>query len=59
MSKKHSGMSREDLQMYGSTFHNVHIVFVDEVSMVNSNILHMVHVKLQEITNEFEKPFGG
>jgi hypothetical protein len=42
-----------------SAFHNVHTVFVDEVSMVSSDILQTVHVRLQEITNEFEKPFGG
>jgi hypothetical protein len=52
-------MSREALRMYRSAFHNVHIVFVDEVSMVSSDILHTVHVRLQEITNEFEKHFGG
>jgi hypothetical protein len=58
MSRKHSGISREALQMYRSAFHNVH-VFVDEVSMVSSDILKMVHVRLQEITNKFENPFGG
>jgi hypothetical protein len=59
MSRKHGGMSREALQMYRSAFHNVHIVFADEVGMVSSDILQTVHVRLQEITNEFEKPFGG
>jgi hypothetical protein len=59
MSRKHSDMSREALQMYRSAFHNMHIVFVDKVSIVSSDILQTVHVRLQEITNEFEKPFGG
>jgi hypothetical protein len=58
MSGKHS-MSREALQMYRSAFHSMHIVLVDKVCMVNSDILQTVHVRLREITNEFEKPFGG
>jgi hypothetical protein len=58
ISRKHGGMSREALQMYRSAFHNMHIVFVDEVSMVSSDILQTVHVRLHKITNEFEKPFG-
>jgi hypothetical protein len=57
MSRKHGGMSREALQIYRSAFHNVHIMFVDEVSMMSFDILQRVHVTLQEITNEFEKPF--
>jgi hypothetical protein len=51
-------MSREALQMYRSAFHNMHIVSVHEVSMVSSDILQTVHVRLHKITNEFEKPFG-
>jgi hypothetical protein len=52
-------MSREALRMYRSAFHNVHIMFVDEVSVVSSDILQTVHVTLQEVTNEFKKPFSG
>jgi hypothetical protein len=59
MSRKRGGMSREALQMYMSAFHNMHIVFVDEVIMVSSDILQTVHITLQEITYEFEKLFGG
>jgi BRCT domain type II-containing protein len=59
MSRKDGGMSREALQMYRSAFHNVHIVFVDEVNMVSSDILQTAHVRLQEITSEFENPLGG
>jgi hypothetical protein len=58
-SRKYGGRCREALHMYRSAFHNVNIVFVDEVSMVSSDILQRVHVTLQKITNEFEKPFGG
>jgi hypothetical protein len=42
--------------MYRSAFHSVHVLFVDEVSF---NILQTVQVRLREITNIFEKPFGG
>jgi hypothetical protein len=59
MSRKHGGMSREALQMYRSAFHNMHIVLLDEVCMVSSHMLQRVHVTLQEITNDFEKPFAG
>jgi hypothetical protein len=52
-------MSREALQMYRSAFHNVHIVFAEEVSILSSDILKTAHVTLQEIRSGFEKPFGG
>jgi hypothetical protein len=45
-------MSREALQIYSCTFHNVHIIFVQKVACV--------HVRHQEMTNKFEnKIFGG
>jgi hypothetical protein len=59
MSRKHGCISREARQKYRSAFHSVHLVFEDEVSMVSFDILQAVHVTLQEIINEFEKPFGG
>jgi hypothetical protein len=58
LSRKHGVMSMEAFQGYRSAFHKVHIMFIDEVSMVSSDILQTVHVRLQEITTEFQKPFG-
>jgi hypothetical protein len=39
-------MSREDLQIYRSAFHNMQIVFVDGVSTVSSDIVQTVRVRL-------------
>ncbi|KDR23915.1 ATP-dependent DNA helicase PIF1 [Zootermopsis nevadensis] len=59
MSRKQGGLSRETLQMYRSAFHNVEMLFMDEVSMIGTDILHTINARLQTICNEYDKPFGG
>lgn len=59
ISKRDSGFTYQNLQMYRSTFRNICIVFIDEVSMIGAELLNTLNSKLQQVTSEFDKPFGG
>ncbi|XP_055622388.1 uncharacterized protein LOC129765957 [Toxorhynchites rutilus septentrionalis] len=49
----------ETLQLYRSAFSKIHVVIIDEVSMIGADVLNTIHVRLQEITGNFDEPFGG
>ena len=40
-------------------YHNLEMIFIDEVSMVGTNMLQSVHQSLCEIKGDKSKPFGG
>ncbi|XP_055632950.1 uncharacterized protein LOC129773377 [Toxorhynchites rutilus septentrionalis] len=40
----------ETLQLYRSAFSKIHVVIIDEVSMIGADVLNTIHVRLQEIT---------
>lgn len=60
MSRRQSSkLSFEALQLYRNAFANVKAIIIDETSMLGANILNTVHVRLQEITGNYDDPFGG
>ena len=38
---------------------NMIILIIDEFSMVGSDDLYIIHIRLQEIKEVYDKPFGG
>lgn len=52
-------LSFEALQLYRNAFANVKAVIIDEVSMIGADTLNTIHVRLQDITGNYEDPFGG
>ena len=52
MGDKNKDKKREILQ-------NMMILIVDEFSMVGSDDLYIIHIRLQEIKQVYDKPFGG
>ncbi|XP_065091680.1 uncharacterized protein LOC135712664 isoform X2 [Ochlerotatus camptorhynchus] len=60
MSRRQSSkLSFEALQLYRNAFANVKAIIIDETSMLGANVLNTVHVRLQEITGNYDDPFGG
>lgn len=57
-SRRVSSVARETLQQYRQLFANVRYVFIDEVSMIGSDVLHKVNQRLQEITGSLDETFG-
>lgn len=58
-SRRTGTMSREILQNYRNMFVGVKCVIIDEVSMIGSDVLHKINLRLQEITGAHDQPFGG
>ncbi|XP_058445649.1 uncharacterized protein LOC131426905 [Malaya genurostris] len=52
-------LSFEALQLYRNAFANVKAIIVDEVSMVGADVLNNIHTRLQNITGNYDDPFGG
>ncbi|CAH0586945.1 unnamed protein product [Chrysodeixis includens] len=52
-------LSAEALQKYRSSFTGVKCIIIDEISMLSVEVLKNIHDRLQEITAERDKPFGG
>ncbi|XP_062557042.1 uncharacterized protein LOC134221891 [Armigeres subalbatus] len=60
MSRRQSSkLSFEALQLYRNAFANVKLIIIDETSMLGADVLNTVHVRLQEITGNYDDPFGG
>lgn len=60
MSRRQSSkLSFEALQLYRNAFANVKAIIIDETSMLGADVLNTVHVRLQEITGNYDDPFGG
>ncbi|XP_055623676.1 uncharacterized protein LOC129767083 [Toxorhynchites rutilus septentrionalis] len=57
--RSNSKLSFEMLQMYRNAFKDVKAVIIDEVSMIGADILNTIHARLQDITGNYEDPFGG
>lgn len=57
--RNNANLSFEALQLYRNAFANVKAVIVDEVSMVGADILNNIHTRLQNITGNYDEPFGG
>lgn len=57
--KRNSKLSFEKLQLYRNTFGSGKAVFIDEISMVGAENLHTSHTRLQDITGNYEHPYGG
>ena len=55
----------ESVDIFGSKheiaykYSQLKAIFIDEISMVGTNKLHTIHLRLQEIFKERTKPFGG
>ncbi|CAD7085385.1 unnamed protein product [Hermetia illucens] len=52
-------MSREILQNYRNKFVGVKCVIIDEVSVIGSDVLHKINLRLQKITCTHDQPFGN
>ncbi|XP_065164189.1 uncharacterized protein [Atheta coriaria] len=52
-------LSSETLQAYRNMFVGVRAVFIDEISMMSAAILRKINYRLQQITGNFDQPFGG
>nr|XP_029715803.1 uncharacterized protein LOC109402861 [Aedes albopictus] len=60
MSRRQSSkLSFEARQLYRNAFANVKVIIVDETSMLGADVLNTVHARLQEITGNYDDPFGG
>ncbi|XP_058811059.1 uncharacterized protein LOC131675952 [Topomyia yanbarensis] len=57
--RNNASLSFEALQLYRNAFANVKAVIVDEVSMIGADVLNNVHTRLQNITGNYDDPFGG
>lgn len=57
--RSHGKLSFEVLQLYRNAFANVRVIIVDEVSMISADILNTMHTRLQDITGNYDEPFGG
>lgn len=57
--KRNSKLSFEKLQLYRNAFGNGKAIFVDEISMVGAENLNTMHTRLQQITGNYDAPFGG
>ncbi|XP_058827523.1 ATP-dependent DNA helicase PIF1-like [Topomyia yanbarensis] len=57
--RNNASLSLEALQLYRNAFANVKAVIVDEVSMIGADALNNVHTRLQNITGNYDDPFGG
>lgn len=59
ISRKDTGFNYQNLQLCKSTFRNIVILFIDEVSMIGAELLNILNSRLQQVNNVFDKPFGG
>jgi Cdc6-like AAA superfamily ATPase len=59
LSRRIGTMSREILQSYRNMFVGVKCLIVDEVSMIGSDVLHKINLRLQEITGALDQTCGG
>jgi hypothetical protein len=59
LSRVENYLNIETLNAYRNSFRNVCAIFVDEVSMIGAELLQIVNSRLQQITMQFDKPFGG
>ncbi|XP_062540963.1 uncharacterized protein LOC134209005 [Armigeres subalbatus] len=57
--RNNSKLGFEMLQMYRNAFTNIKAIIVDEVSMIGADVLNTIHTRLQDITGNFDEPFGG
>lgn len=57
--RQNSKLSFEALQLYRNAFANVRAIIIDEVSMIGADVLNTIHSRLQEITGNYDDPFGG
>ncbi|XP_037526430.1 ATP-dependent DNA helicase pif1-like [Rhipicephalus sanguineus] len=59
MKKDDVGLRHSDLNTYRCAFRDVRAIFVDEVSMMGSEVLVKVDERLRQITQNFHESFGG
>nr|XP_029708128.1 uncharacterized protein LOC115254660 [Aedes albopictus] len=57
--RANSKLSFEMLQLYRNAFANIKAVIIDEVSMIGADILNTIHARLQDISGNYDDPFGG
>ncbi|XP_058839321.1 uncharacterized protein LOC131694833 [Topomyia yanbarensis] len=57
--RSNSKLSFETLQLYRNAFTNVKAIIIDEVSMIGADVLNTIHARLQDITGNYDDPFGG
>ena len=58
-SDKHFSLSDKIRDKRRAELKNLKIVIIDEISMVKVDMLYMLDLRLQEITQKIGKPFGG
>lgn len=56
---KHFALSLHQLNQYRVIFKYIRVIIIDEISMCSAELLHTINYRLQEITGNFEQPFGG
>merc|ERR1711942_450347 len=56
---KHYSLSDKTRDEKRSLFKNLKIIIIDEVSMVKSDMLYQLDLKLQELKEKVGVPFGG
>lgn len=57
--RKSSKLNFEALQLYRNAFANIRAIIIDEVSMIGADVLNTINSRLQEITGNYDDPFGG
>lgn len=57
--KKGVALSDGELHTFRVAFRNVKCVVVDEVSMLSSDNLSAIDLRLKQITQRLDEPFGG
>ena len=57
-SLKYTALSDHEFNTLHNRFHNLKVVFIDEISMVGKNMCNYINLRLQEIMR-CNQPFGG
>ncbi|XP_058827535.1 uncharacterized protein LOC131687462 [Topomyia yanbarensis] len=57
--RNNSKLGFETLQLYRNAFNGVKAIIIDEVSMIGADVLNIIHSRLQDITGNYDDPFGG
>lgn len=55
----YAALSLHQLNQYRIVFKYVRVIIIDEISMCSAELLHQINQRLQQITGNNDKPFGG
>lgn len=57
--QRRGGLTFEALQTYRNAFAHIQIIIVDEISIIEAGLFHMINDRLKNIRMEHDSPFGN